>query len=131
MRVVNTKFETITEYDLSKGYLRNIKAPKEDAIPLGTEIVVKTIKDKEIKRKKRTWNKEDLEEVQVYIPFIEKTPKEKVDSLKTQLSASDYKIIKCMESYLAGEALPYDITELHAERDSKRAEINKLEEEAK
>ena len=61
MRVVNTKFETITEYDLTKGSLRTIKAPKEDAIPLGTEIVVKTIKDKEIKRKKRTWNKEDLE----------------------------------------------------------------------
>ena len=72
--------------------------------------------------------KEDLEDVQVYIPFIEKTPKEKVNSLKAQLTASDYKIIKCIESYLAGEALPYDINELHAERDSKRAEINRLEE---
>lgn len=47
--------------------------------------------------------------------------------LKEELSESDYKVIKCIEAYLCGEALPYDIAELHRERDSQRARINEIE----
>ena len=50
-----------------------------------------------------------------------------IRSAKTELANSDYKIIKCMEAYLCGEDLPYDITELHAERNILRDNINKYE----
>jgi len=49
--------------------------------------------------------------------------------LKEQLSGSDYKMIKCMEATLAGEALPYDFNALRAERESLRKQINELEQE--
>lgn len=51
-----------------------------------------------------------------------------IDNLKEALTMTDYKVIKCMEAYLCGEELPYDIAELHAERNAQRSEINKLEE---
>jgi hypothetical protein len=109
MRIINQKNETITEYDydLEKGKLVN-----------GT-----------FKHKDGT-----VEKVQIYVlnrPARTVSPKAKISKLKDQLAASDYKVIKCIESYLAGEELPYDINELHQERDSVRKEINKLEEEAK
>lgn len=47
---------------------------------------------------------------------------------ENKLVASDYKIIKCYEYSLAGLDLPYDIDELHAEREAIREEIRKLEE---
>lgn len=47
--------------------------------------------------------------------------------MKDMLAESDYKVIKCMEAYLCGEELPYDIAELHAERDEQRRRINENE----
>ena len=52
---------------------------------------------------------------------------ETVDTLKEQLEATDYKIIKCSEYQLAGEELPYDIVALHQERQALRNKINELE----
>lgn len=49
--------------------------------------------------------------------------------LKDQLAQGDYKIIKCAEAQLTGEAMPYDVAELVAERNAMRAEINELEEQ--
>lgn len=46
---------------------------------------------------------------------------------RVSLADSDYKIIKCMEAYLCGEALPYDIVSLHKERNEQRELINDLE----
>lgn len=43
------------------------------------------------------------------------------------LTDTDYKVIKCMEAFLCGESLPYDINQLHAERDEKRRLINENE----
>ena len=61
----------------------------------------------------------------------EPTPEEikqlKIAELKSELDGTDYKIIKCTEYQLAGIALPYDIAELHAERQRIRDEINQLE----
>lgn len=53
---------------------------------------------------------------------------QEINQLKAELAAEDYKITKCYEANLANEPLPYDFTQLHAERQSKRDRINLLEE---
>ena len=68
-----------------------------------------------------------------WVEYIEPSEEEvakqrEASRLRRSLSTTDYKIIKCMEAYLCGEELPYDITALHAERNAQRSEINKLEE---
>lgn len=50
-----------------------------------------------------------------------------VRELKESLRAGDYKIIKCFEAYLQGEPMPYDIGELHSERQAQRDRIKELE----
>lgn len=50
-------------------------------------------------------------------------------ALELRLSSSDYKVIKCYEYSLAGLELPYNIEELHAEREAIREEIRALETE--
>jgi hypothetical protein len=47
--------------------------------------------------------------------------------LKQNLIETDYKIIKCYEASLIGEALPYNINELIQQRNQWRVEINELE----
>lgn len=69
---------------------------------------------------------------QGWVEYIEQSEEEvakqrEASRLRRSLSTTDYKIIKCMEAYLCGEELPYDIAALHAERNAKRAEINELE----
>ena len=54
---------------------------------------------------------------------------EQIAELKKQLSATDYKVIKCAECQLLGEEMPYDVAELHAERQAIRDQINQLEQE--
>lgn len=51
-----------------------------------------------------------------------------LEEYKNKLAESDYKVIKCYEYSLAGLDLPYDVTELHAEREAIREEIRTLEE---
>ena len=64
----------------------------------------------------------------VYSPIpVEENKNEKIAELKTKLSSTDYKIIKCSEAQLVGEELPYDIKALHEERQALRDEINALE----
>lgn len=52
----------------------------------------------------------------------------KIKELQSELNESDYKIIKCNEYKLSGLELPYDIEELHTQRQALRDEINKLQE---
>lgn len=63
--------------------------------------------------------------------YVRKFDKQKVQAdiqaLKDSLSESDYKITKCYEASLLGTELPYDIAELHAQRQAERDEINQLE----
>ena len=61
-------------------------------------------------------------------PSEEETKQQRITELKAELSSTDYKIIKCSECSLAGVDLPYDIAELHAQRQALRDEINELEE---
>ena len=52
-----------------------------------------------------------------------------IESLKSELQESDYKVIKCAEAICLNVELPYDMTELHNERQSLRDKINELESE--
>lgn len=54
-----------------------------------------------------------------------------IKSFQSQIAESDYKVIKCAEAQLMGEELPYNVPELHAQRQALRDEINKIEEEIK
>lgn len=58
----------------------------------------------------------------------EEKPEHRAEQARADLADSDYKVIKCMEAYLCGEPLPYDIAELHKERDAQRLTINEFEE---
>ena len=60
-------------------------------------------------------------------PTEEEKKQARIAELKAQLDSTDYRIIKCSECSLAGVELPYDIAELHAQRQAIRDEINELE----
>lgn len=64
---------------------------------------------------------------EITVEDIPESPAEQIAKLKAQLESTDYKIIKCSEAQLVGEELPYDISELHAERQALRDRINELE----
>lgn len=60
------------------------------------------------------------------------TTEAKIRDLMSQLASSaspigDWKIVKCYEARLRGEADPYDVDELMAARQAKRDEINTLQ----
>ena len=52
-----------------------------------------------------------------------------IERIKSELQDSDYKVIKCAEAMTIGAELPYNMTELHNERQALRDKINKLEEQ--
>ena len=52
-----------------------------------------------------------------------------IERLKSELQESDYKVIKCAEAICLNAELPYDMTELHNERQVLRDKINELESE--
>lgn len=52
-----------------------------------------------------------------------------IESLKSELQESDYKVIKCAEAMCLNEELPYNMTALHKERQALRDKINELEEQ--
>ena len=52
-----------------------------------------------------------------------------IERLKSELQESDYKVIKCAEAICLNAELPYNMTELHKERQALRDKINKLEQQ--
>lgn len=50
-----------------------------------------------------------------------------IERLKTELTSTDYQIIKSYEYTLAAQPLPYDLDSLHSERQQLRERIRKLE----
>lgn len=52
-----------------------------------------------------------------------------IESLKSELQESDYKVIKCAEAMAVGVEMPYDMTALHKERQALRDKINQLEQQ--
>ena len=61
---------------------------------------------------------------QPYEPTVE----DEINALKKELESTDYKIIKCSEYQLLRQDMPYDVAELHEQRQALRDKINKLEE---
>jgi len=53
--------------------------------------------------------------------------KNQIKALKEELDNTDYKVIKCYEAFLIGEAMPYNAQDLHTSRQSIRDKINSLE----
>lgn len=53
--------------------------------------------------------------------------KNQIKALKEELDNTDYKVIKCYEALLVGEAMPYNAQDLHTSRQSIRDNINSLE----
>ena len=74
-------------------------------------------------------SKEDCSETLRKNLIQENEIESQITSLKSQLSSTDYKIIKCSEAQLLGEELPYDIASLHSERQVLRDKINELEQQ--
>lgn len=66
-------------------------------------------------------------EIIVPEPTEREQMQERIVRLKQALADSDYKVIKCAEAQMAGVELPYNIAELHAERQELRDMINELE----
>ena len=52
-----------------------------------------------------------------------------IESLKSELQESDYKVIKCAEAMAVGAEFPYDVASLHKVRQALRDKINELESE--
>ena len=52
-----------------------------------------------------------------------------IESLKSELQESDYKITKIAEAMAIGAELPYNAQALHKERQTLRDKINELESE--
>lgn len=50
-----------------------------------------------------------------------------IETLKQQLTNTDYQIIKCSECSMLGQPLPYDLPALHQQRQAIRDQINELE----
>jgi hypothetical protein len=50
-----------------------------------------------------------------------------IESIKENLNATDYQVIKCYEAQLLNEPMPYNLQELLAQRKAWRNEINTLE----
>lgn len=50
-----------------------------------------------------------------------------IESLKSELQESDYKVIKCAEAMAVDGEMPYNMTALHNERQALRDKINELE----
>lgn len=59
----------------------------------------------------------------VILPAEDAVPED--DRAISELAEGDYKVIKCMEAFLCGEPLPYDIAALHAERQALREKVSK------
>ena len=68
-----------------------------------------------------------ITEIVVPEPTEYEKAQERIAELKQALTDSDYRVIKCAEAQMSGDELPYNITELHAERQELRAMINELE----
>ena len=69
----------------------------------------------------------DAEEYKISIDEQQANIQMVIKRLKSKLQDSDYKVIKCAEAMTIGAELPYNMTELHNERQALRDKINELE----
>ena len=69
----------------------------------------------------------DAEEYKISIDEQQANIQMEIERLKSELQESDYKVIKCAEAICLTEEFPYNMTELHNERQALRDKINELE----
>ena len=65
-----------------------------------------------------------------YYEIVDNSPEKvtaEIERLKTELTSTDYQIIKSYEYTLAAQPLPYDLDSLHSERQQLRERIRELE----
>lgn len=90
-----------------------------------TETIVVDVPEERTRTVEKTFRRYEIQAIPE--PTEEEIKQARIAELKAQLNSTDYKIIKCSENSLAGIELPYDIAELHAQRQALRDEINELE----
>ena len=90
-----------------------------------TETIEVEVPEERTRTVEKTFRRYQIQEIPE--PSEEEIKQRRIAELKAQLNSTDYKIIKCSECSLAGVELPYDIAELHAQRQALRDEINELE----
>ena len=71
----------------------------------------------------------DADEYKISIDEQQANIQMEIKRIKSELQESDYKVIKCAEAICLNSELPYNMTELHKERQALRDKINKLESE--
>ena len=83
--------------------------------------------------KKVKFDTKDLEfgDYQISIDEQQANIQMEIERLKSELQESDYKVIKCAEAICLNAEMPYDMTELHKERQALRDRINELESEVR
>lgn len=116
--------ETYTEIETVE---KEVVIPATEDEPEHMEIVVEEVPVEKTRMVTATVHRYEIKSVPE--PTEEEIKQRRIAELKSQLNGTDYKIIKCSECSLAGEDLPYDIAELHAQRQALRDEINELEAE--
>lgn len=146
MRVFNEdKTKELTEYDLSKGYLKDdtLVNHHDEVVAIEEQGHYETIAEYDNGGKDVEWiidvagveGKEaydEIEDIQIYIPYTEKElliikNNNRINELKSLLAETDYRAIKYAEGlYTVEEYAPYKDL-----RQSYRDEINQLEEELK
>lgn len=65
-----------------------------------------------------------------YYEVVDNSPEKvtaEIDRLKTELTSTDYQVIKSYEYTLTGQPSPYDLSNLHSERQQLREQIRELE----
>lgn len=83
--------------------------------------------DAGVERKATAEEEAYIKKMHFYDEMMEK--KMELSSLEKQLSDGDYKIIKSYEYSLMNIEIPYDMEQLHSERQNIRDRINSLREE--
>ena len=71
----------------------------------------------------------DADEYKISIDEQQAHIQMEIKRIKSELQESDYKVIKCAEAICLNAELPYNMTELHKERQALRDKINELESE--
>lgn len=74
-------------------------------------------------------HREEAHQIVAHYELVDNSPDRiaaEIDRLKAELAATDYQVIKSYEYTLAGVEPPYDIAELHFQRQTIRDKITRL-----
>lgn len=117
MRILNEQNEELQRHDcdLTTGKLRSETIIRPDAEPIDNVT-------------KHAWTDDDYEEILRYVVIpIATRIEQRISTLKSKLSATDYAVIKIAE----GAATAEEYAGIIADREAWRAEINTLERQKK